>query len=248
MKFTPNLVIGVVITLVGIILMLDRLEIVEIGQALRLWPVLLTVFGISVVWQALNSDKDTPGVSGRPIISPGLVLFLAVVSVVAWRADGRTFSRRGAPSDAQMSLVGIMGRDDRVVTSKAFQSADMTTLMGRTRLDLRQATLSTEGEVVVDVFGMWGAVEIIVPPNWTVDSQAWAIMGGIDDRRRRSSTSSASNRDGNNDRPREDATTTTPNAAQTPSAPDVQQPAAPGPEPRLVLRGTILMGGLVIRS
>jgi hypothetical protein len=245
MKFTPNLVIGVVITLVGIVLMLDRLGLVELGQALRLWPILVTVFGVSVVAQALQSDKDGKPVDGRPIISPGLVFFICIVGILAWRTEGRSFVRSGDPVDPQVSLVGIMGRDDRVSLSNAFSGAEMTTIMGRTRLDLRKATLKTDGEVVVDVFGMMGAVEVIVPETWAVDSQAWAVMGGVEDKRRRSQSP-----DDRNDRDQEKST----DASKLQPEPMQPTPAAPGatsattPQPRLVIKGMVMMGALVIRS
>lgn len=244
MKFTPNLVVGVVITLVGCVLMLDRLGMVQFGEALRLWPVLLTLFGISVVVQSLRSDTEGSSGGTRPIVGPGLVLFLVVVGLFAWRTEGRTFVRSGDPADPRVSLVGIMGRDDRVSLSQAFNGAEMTTVMGRTRLDLRKATLATNGEVSVDVFGMMGAVEIVVPSHWIVDTQAWAVMGGIDDRRRKPlATTDASSS-------KEDAKTS--DARASSSGPSTGEPPAALPAtdtaPRLVVRGMVLMGALVIRS
>jgi hypothetical protein len=270
MKFTPNLVIGVVITLIGGVLILDRLDVVAVGQALRLWPVLLTVFGLSVIVQALRNDEDGQSAAGggRPIVSPGLVLFIAVVSVLAWRTEGRSFMRRGEPVDAQQSLVGIMGRDDRIVLSSAFTGAEMTSVMGRTRLDLRKATPISDGTAVVDVFGLMGAVEIVVPAHWVIDSQAWAVMGGVDDKRRQQARAPERDDDAADER-RDQSSTASDARSQTidgtagtvpPQGRDISSQsvggsttaapdslAAPTP-PRLVIRGMVVMGALVIRS
>jgi hypothetical protein len=222
MKFTPNLVAGIAITILGSVLLLDRLEVMEIQQVLHLWPILLTLFGISIVVQAWKGESPAVGTSaGRPVIGPGFVLFLVVVTILATRVDGRRFTPTGTPADSEVSVVAIMGRDDRISTSPSFRGADMTTVMGRTRLDLREATLAPTGEATIDVFGMMGAVEVIVPEGWVVDVQTRTIMGGVQDRRR---------------------------------SPRGPAPAAPGGEatersgaPRLVIRGTVVMGGLVIR-
>lgn len=261
MKFTPNLVIGLVITLIGVILMLDRLGMLEISQALRLWPVMVTLFGVSIIVQAMRAETSTGNpAGGRPIVGPGFVLFLVVVSVLAWRTEGRSFVRRGDPADAQMSLVGIMGRDDRVSLSNAFSGAEMTTVMGRTRLDLRKATLKTDGEVVVDIFGMMGAVEVIVPETWTVDAQAWAVMGGVEDRRKQPARPKSGDDIGDSRgesavTPLDGAASKTigstgvtrnPPASATLGA--TTTPSVPATQPRLVIRGMVLMGALVIRS
>jgi len=251
MKFTPNLVAGIAITILGSVLLLDRLGLMEIQQVLHLWPVLLTLFGLSIVVQAWKGETATGGVgAGRPIIGPGFVLFLVVVSILATRVDGRRFTPGGTPTDSEISMVAIMGHDDRVSLAPSFRSADMTSVMGRTRLDLRKATLAPTGEVTIDVLGMMGAVEVMVPGNWVVDVQARAIMGGVEDKRRTPITG------------RDEETQQTMERDQTPAARDrasagpSQDPvAAPtagetaqrSGAPRLVIRGTVVMGALVIR-
>jgi hypothetical protein len=249
MKFTPNLVVGVAITILGSVLLLDRLDMLEIRQVLHLWPILLTLFGISIIVQAWKGDTAPFGApAGRPIVGPGLVLFLVVVTILATRVDGRRFTPVGAPTDSDISVVGIMGRDERVSTSPALRGGSMTTVMGRTRLDLRQATLAPTGEAVIDVFGMMGSVDVLVPEEWTVDVQAWAIMGGVQDRRKGQIAS------------REREKEQTIEQGQTPALQDRGPDGSSRPEPatpsagataqqgpKLVIRGTVVMGGLVVR-
>ncbi len=234
MKFTPNLVVGVAITILGAVLLLDRFDVLELRQVLHLWPILLTLFGISVVVQAWKGDTAPLGsAAGRPMVGPGFVLFLVVTTILATRVDGRRLTRAGTPADSEISVVAIMGRDDRVSTSTSFRRADMTTLMGRSRLDLRHAVPEAD-EVVIDVFGMWGATELLVPPGWTVDVQAWTVAGGVEDKRRAGTP------------PADAAPASAPAAVQDgPAAvPAADPPAAPR---RLVIRGGVLMGAVVIR-
>lgn len=185
MKFTPNLVIGIVITLVGSVLVLDRLGLLEFQRALQLWPVLVMLFGISVIIQALRPPSEGADSQWqRPIVGPGLVLFLVVISVFGWRTQARR-AADGEPkgTDQTMSLVGIMGEDARLVSAPDFGRANMLSVMGSTRLDLRKAGLTPGREAIVDIVGVMGGVEIRVPREWVVDVKAVAIMGGVNDQR-----------------------------------------------------------------
>lgn len=51
-------------------------------------------------------------------------------------------------------------------------------LMGGVELDFRHAILG--GDVEINCFAFWGAVEITVPPNVHVDTRGFALMGGFD--------------------------------------------------------------------
>ena len=55
----------------------------------------------------------------------------------------------------------------------------MTAFMGGCAIDLRQAAI--HGEAVIDVFAMWGGIEISVPDTWTVIDRVTPIMGGVED-------------------------------------------------------------------
>ena len=52
--------------------------------------------------------------------------------------------------------------------------------MGGIEFDLRHAG-TDNGEAVIEVFVLWGGIEIIVPPDWAVSNQVTPIMGGAED-------------------------------------------------------------------
>jgi hypothetical protein len=82
-----------------------------------------------------------------------------------------------------MRVVSVMGRSDHVSRATAFRGADVTNVMGRTDLDLRDSTMAPGASASVQVFSMMGAVVMRVPPTWTVDTGAITAMGGVRDER-----------------------------------------------------------------
>ena len=54
--------------------------------------------------------------------------------------------------------------------------------MGGCEIDLRKASIAPGTEAVIDVFAMWGGIEVKVPPDWTVITRAIPIMGGVEDK------------------------------------------------------------------
>ena len=64
----------------------------------------------------------------------------------------------------------------------AFRGGELTAFMGGCDIDLRQAAI--HGEAVIDVFAMWGGIDIRVPDDWRVIGRVTPIMGGFEDKTR----------------------------------------------------------------
>jgi hypothetical protein len=227
--FTPNVVVGIAMTAVGTVLMLDTLDLVNARDVARYWPVLLIMFGASVVFQAFRGGPDSAagGRGQRPILTPGFVIFFVIAGLLAANAFPRILPRTDRRSD---SIVAVMGRAARTSDARTFTGANMTTVMGNSRLDLREATMAPGEEAVVDVFGLMGGVELIVPDGWVVDVEAVPLMGRVDDSRLRATRIS----------------TTSGNQPEDVDA--AQEPVEDAEPPRVVVRGFMMMGRLTIRS
>lgn len=234
-SITPNLVIGICVTVVGVALALDRLQIVAASQILKFWPLGLVLFGASLVVQALRGGNDA--VRAQRAISPGHVVLLILLSV--WVMQGsqreRGAGRTGTETSETVSLFAVMSADRRVSHAKAFHGGEMTSVMGGTQLDLRQASVAPGEEAVIDVFALMGGAVILVPEDWTVDVQVVPVMGGVKDERwgRRAGKVDV------NARP--PAPADAERQAETP-------PGVAGAAPRIVVRGFVTMGGLIVKS
>ena len=81
-----------------------------------------------------------------------------------------------------MSALAILGAVMRGNNSQAFRGGNLVAIMGGCEIDLRNAAI--DGEAVIDVFAMWGGIELRVPADWTVSSQIVPLMGGVEDKTR----------------------------------------------------------------
>ena len=74
-----------------------------------------------------------------------------------------------------------MGGIKRVHRSPELRGGYMTAMMGGIELDLRPCKAGAS-PMVIDVFVLWGGIELKVPADWTVDVQVVPIMGGFENK------------------------------------------------------------------
>lgn len=245
---TPQLILGSLMIVFGVLLTLDRMELVDAARTLRFWPVVLIALGAWIVVERGAGGRSFPGYA---LIAIGALLLLsslgfarvrfwelftpALIILVGARLVMGTSARRGArawfPStggtsdgtgtspaeNGIVSMFSILGSHQRASTDKPFRGGEVTTLVGGTQLDLRQAEIPPGDEAVINVFVFMGGHEVWVPQGWTVVNDVMPVLGGVEDKR-------------------------LPPVVTTVSS------AANGPAPRLVLRGVVALGGLAIKN
>ena len=192
--------VGLILTLVGGWLQAEELNIIRLSLR-DVWPIGLILFGGYLVWQGLAKGPTAPPAPTPPQFDP-LPPIDASFGSGGWepspsppssatprdRSSQSTFRgeaftdtppRPAAPHDnSAMTVVAIMAGVSRGNNSPAFRRADVFAFMGGCEIDLRKAAIN--GEAVVDLFCMWGGIEIRVPEDWTVVSQIVPLMGGVD--------------------------------------------------------------------
>lgn len=251
MRNGPHLAIGLCFILLGAALLLDRLGLVDLARALPFWPLALVLIGLGMIVQALR--RPTGERSDFPV---GAVFVLVLVGLfVSHALDGRSTAARSATADQVRVSAIFSGR--RANVEDVFREAHLTSVMGGTVLDLRQATIPAGEVAIVDVFALMGGAVVHVPREWVVDVQSTTIMGGVNDAR--AGNRAARPGRGRGPSPGEDdvpdvAVETPPRdtlGAGVPLERDdsaVPEPTtASGKPPRLVVRGFVVMGGLTIR-
>ncbi len=202
--FSPQFVMGVMIIVVGIVFMLDNLDIVYAGNILYFWPAILVIFGVTKIAQSRQGSGQIVGwiftVIGSLMILDRLDLIdfhlwdwwpviLIIIGVNflrgSWNRKNIAFAERGTESfddtDAYIKNMAMMSGVKRIITSKEFRGGEISAFMGGCEIDLRDADMSGN-EAHIDVNIIMGGVELRVPMGWSVAVEATPIMGGVEDK------------------------------------------------------------------
>ena len=232
---TPRLIVGVAIALFGMVLVLDRLNLVIADQVLRWWPAVIVALGALMFSQ---SRRVGGGINGVIVMIIGGWLLLNTVGILRVRfwemfwplvligigsalvlqaTRRRARVAMGADADAMLTIFAVLSGVKRTSAAERFRGGEVTAFMGGAQIDLRRATIPPGEEAALDFFVIMGGCEIFVPAHWNVVTPLVPVMGGIDDKR-------------------------------IAPLPDTAGSIGDKPAPRLVLRGLLTMGGIEIKS
>jgi hypothetical protein len=194
----PQLILGLVIVTVGVLLTLDTLGIADAEVTLRFWPAGIIALGLAKLWQGWRYQSGLIGGSiltgiGFWLLFDELdlvrasfwelwpIVLVVLGGLIVWRSLS---GPQPAPNDdnSVISGVAVLSGVARGNNSASFRGGDLTAIMGGCEIDLRKAQIN--GEAVIDVFALWGGIEIRVPEDWTVIGQVTPFMGGFDDKTR----------------------------------------------------------------
>ena len=232
---TSQLLMGLLVIAVGLLFLLDNLDIIEIHDALSFWPLVFIFAGVAKLLDTSTPNGYLVGLAGIGIGTVMILNRLGIIdvswrmawplililvgAVVVYRATSRQRVGMGGAVDdklgagmagdamQKLDVTAILGSFERRLHTQDFRGGEVTAVMGGCTLDMRGASIAS-GEAVINVFAFWGGVTIKCPPDWTVVLQGTPIMGGFDEK------------------------TTTP----------------PDSRKRLVIRGYAIMGGVEVRN
>jgi hypothetical protein len=97
----------------------------------------------------------------------------------SWSGGSWTGAPSGSVSPHVLRLFAMLWGTDRRHHGP-LAHVEVSAVMGGCDVDLRDAT-PTSDPLVIQVFAMWGGIDIRVPPGWQVQNEAWPILGGIVD-------------------------------------------------------------------
>ncbi len=156
---------GVVLLFLGSVFLLRALD-VSWFRLRSIWPLLLVVLGVGLIWRAL-SDRRAPaaGLSDGPGNGP-------------LPEGGAARDSRGDPAEAGSVLreFTLMGGGEHVIRSQDFRGGEVTAILGFFEIDLRGAAMAGDS-ATVEVFALFGGVEFKVPEDWDVLLNGTPILG-----------------------------------------------------------------------
>lgn len=199
---TPKLAFGVLILVFGSILLADSLRLVDDDVLLPyFWPLagflLAGAFALARTWWltfvfALFGGLTTARVLGVRIkydfdffdlFWPMILICVGVHLVRRATSGARARLAPGQEADAAATVenFAFLGGNTVHNTSQSFRGGDLSAFMGGVELDLTGARTPPDG-AVLDVFAMWGGLEIRVPHGWRVHGKVVPLLGGFDDK------------------------------------------------------------------
>jgi predicted membrane protein len=155
LRALPQLVLGLIVIVVGLLFLAHNLGYADAEHYLRM------LFRLWAFW---------------PIV------FVVAGGAIVWQ--GLRARQRVATLDDQTTVSGmaVVGGVKTSSQSQSFKGGELTAIMGGCEVDLRQAAIN--GEAVIDVFAMWGGIEIKVPEQWNVSVRVTPLLGGVENKTR----------------------------------------------------------------
>ncbi|MGH9381930.1 MAG: LiaF transmembrane domain-containing protein [Thermoanaerobaculia bacterium] len=193
-----QLVVGCALITWGVLRLAEELDLPWAEPALTwLWPVALLAVGAALFAQDRSSRLfglfflglggfgvvtrlvEAPALDLGDVFFPGLLMLGG--GALLWRvlSPGADTDRKAGDT---VNHFAIMGGHEVRSLSRQFAGGSLTAVMGGCELDLTGAGTPPEG-AVLDVFTMWGGIEIRVPRDWEVISRVTPVMGAVEDTR-----------------------------------------------------------------
>lgn len=185
-------VVGILLIVVGSLFLLDNLGFnVDIPDYLLRWPMILVAIGAinlfsgnlrpAVIFLSLGAIfylHDFDLIELR-LYWP-LILIILGISFI-FRKKHRKHASNSDNTDTFFDELVIFGGSEKKYTSNNFRGGRLSAVFGGSEIDLRGA--KPEDGAVIEIFCMFGGVEIFVPQNWKINLNATAVFGGVSDSR-----------------------------------------------------------------
>ena len=194
--------IGVLLVFIGLFILLDNLQVLELGPFLsRWWPLLIILLGLwkLLIWGAQSLS------SGLLLMAIGVLCLLATLGAITWSdlfriwpvflivigawillRPTRHLSEKLRAAEGEhidmLDVWALFGGSERQVISSQFKGGKATAIFGGIDIDLRGARLA-DGEQSLDLTAIFAGIEIRVPETWEVWVTGSPIFGGIEDKR-----------------------------------------------------------------
>ncbi len=203
----PTFWLSLVLIVLGVLFLLDNLDILYIGDLWDFWPLILIGLGLAKLVNSNFKAIYAPSI----LIIVGFIFLLLELNVLYWHEiwqfwpvvliiiGGRLLlniraeraepgKRAGKISENRIDTVAVFGGKEQRVSADNFEGGNVTAIFGGAEVQFDDSKLS-EGKNILDVFVMFGGAEIYVPADWKIIVKGFPIFGGFEDARKRTATS-----------------------------------------------------------
>lgn len=166
---------GSITVLVGIICLIEELNIFPWDFWDLFWPMLLILIGAYFIFgknkkpqQNRFNFEDSFGKDNT------------------FTNDNPDFVAFGSNSDTTngdlININAVFAGTDRRILSQNFKGGKVVTMFGGVKLDFREAILADVNEL--EIVCLFGGIELFVPNNWKIEAAGNPVFGGFEDKTR----------------------------------------------------------------
>lgn len=184
-------IVGVAIIGMGVLALLNALNITTFNDAFSTWwPLLIVLAGVLmfinhprqflwpsvvIVFGVLLQLRELSIITFNvwSLVWPVIIIAFGI-SVLINRASSHKNVRQKDLDDANALLGGNAIKNE----SKDYKGGSASAVMGGVEIDLRDAVI--KDEATLNVFAFWGGITLKVPEGWTVKSKITPVAGGVD--------------------------------------------------------------------
>lgn len=204
---SPNIWISVLLIAIGVMFLLQNFDILYIANIWDFWPLILVVIGISKLFHSDFKDLYSSGILiGLGILFlliefdvfdfadifqfwPVILIIIGVRIILAHKQQTQGGLETDTDIEAyhtenRVDAVAIFGGREMHFSTENFRGGSVTALFGGTDLHFDNSRIAL-GKHKLDVFVMFGGVNICAPPNWNIVLKGVPIFGGFSDSRKK---------------------------------------------------------------
>lgn len=201
-------IIGIFFVGLGIVFLLDRLQILppEWKNIIISWQALLIFIGVINIFRRhaqlpgfililVGSAFLVPDIvhipfEARQLIWPVLLIAIGMTIIMKARnlKKSTTFTTINddcttTVSSERIDEVAIFGGGKRVITTQNLKGGNITAIFGGLEIDLSDADIDGES-AMIEVTTIFGGATVIVKSEWDVQIQVASVLGGFSDKRK----------------------------------------------------------------
>lgn len=195
---------GFAIVIVGIIILLKKLEVIPYFNFHNNWPYYVIAIGLIIgiknkfrhnAWwililigaaSLLRHTELYNGIYLSHIMLPAILIIIGLLLILRPPSKKKGISQCSPPtitSENDLLFVNVtFGGRKEIVTSKNFKGGDVNTTFGGTEINLMQAD-TPDDTISLNVKVSFGEVEIIIPSHWEVKNDIAPTFGNVEDHR-----------------------------------------------------------------
>jgi predicted membrane protein len=188
-------VTGILIIIIGLGALLDTLNVISFwGYFSTWWPALIIIGGVitfandarrNYIWALalvivggllLLKNHSLVEFSVFELIVPVVLVAVGLSVLIGHKNRSKVPTTTHHADDISVLFSG----SETVNKSDDYQGGKVTAIFGGAMLDLRDAKIKKEA--TLDVFALFGGIEIRVPRDWKVVSKVAPIAGGVENK------------------------------------------------------------------